>query len=43
MLRQCSKKHNSDGDDGNNGNGFFDQQKIKDFKRKSDMLYCLEN
>lgn len=42
MLTQCGKKYNSD-DDGNNGNWFFDQQKIKDFKRKSDVLYCLGN
>lgn len=42
MLCQCSKKSNSD-DNGNNGNWFFDQQKIKDFKRKSDMLYRLGN
>lgn len=42
MLCQCSKKSNSD-DNGNNGNWFFDQQKIKDFKRKSDMLYHLGN
>jgi len=42
MLSQCSKKYNSD-DDGNHGNCFFDQQKLKDFKRKSDLLYCLGN
>lgn len=41
MLSQCSKIYNSD--DGNNDNWFLDQQKVKDFKRKSDVLYCLGN